>query len=71
MPTMTMTYIPSFTVPGVINTWANIAKYLPLNKHKFSYSVDIYFKLSTEITYLSKDLLLSTLVGIASKWVWR
>ena len=57
----TMTYIPNFTAPKVVKAGANYAKHIVLKKHNFSYSVDVYYKCSTEITYLSKDLLLSTL----------
>ena len=63
----TMTYIPNFTAPNVVKAGANSAKHIALKKHNFSYSVDVYFKCSTKITYLSKDLLLSTLVGLSLK----
>ena len=32
--------------------------------------VDIYFKFSTEINSLSKDIDKHSLVGLASKWLW-
>ena len=60
----TKTYILNFTAPNVVKAGANSAKHIALKKHNFSYSVDVYFKCSTEITYLSKDLLLSTLGGL-------
>ena len=41
-----------------------------MSKHNIAFSVDTYFKFSTEINSLSKDLDEQNLVGLASKWVW-
>ena len=38
--------------------------------HNVGYSVDIYFKFSTDINSLSKDLDKHGLVGLVSRWVW-